>query len=120
MESVELQEIRNLFDNVERQVEPGEKLLRLEDALSASHSFISTDDCNPVEKAIAENLHRAYLRRTLRQLISTRKIARPVIYGYARLLIFGDSTTRSIISNDHGMACLLREFSDRYQGFFGT
>ena len=117
MESVELQEVRSLFEKFEHQTESGAKLSILREALSASHTFISGNAFSE-EGLIAQNLHTSYLRNAVRQLISAQRISQSTQNGYVRLMVFGDSTTRSSVSNDPLMANLLDELSARYGGFF--
>ena len=86
MNAAEIQEIRELFDRVEREADPRRKCAALEEALDLLDAAPEDGgELSSSEQSLVRNLRRSNTRRLLSQLVGVRDVHFDVWFSYLSL-----------------------------------
>lgn len=104
MESPELLEIREFFEQVEANPTPEGKLPLLKEAASAVSDFVCYPGASPSEVQIAKNLYVTYMRRVLGQVAHAGRLGYSTILAYIDLLPAPDREPSGVLYTDKAFA----------------
>ena len=118
MSLAHIQEIRELFDQAEREPDPRRKCAALEEALDLLDDASEVGDTlSQSDQSLVRNLRRSNTRRLLSQLVAMGNVHFDVWFGYLSLLFFRlGREVDALLAEDE----TLRTAYDAFIGLWGS